>query len=229
MNKVTQYLLQAIQAQAKEKKAQWLENYVKHDVKSYGVGIPEIRKMVKAAEQEYVLSEMPLEAQKVWLTELIKDDYTEPKLATILYLQLFWKMEYPIELLDLVESWLDQEYISDWNVCDWLCVRLLSPLVDEAAEVAVPRLASWADSAYLWKARAALVPFAQCKSMEEHQSVILEISEQLIARKERFCKTAVGWVLRQYSKIDPKFTKDFLQKHEEQVTKEVERNATKYL
>ncbi|HHJ50839.1 MAG TPA: DNA alkylation repair protein, partial [Phaeodactylibacter sp.] len=46
---------------------------------------------------------------------------------------------------------------------------------------------------------------------------------------ERFCKTAVGWVLREYSKVDEEFVLKFLSDFERWTTKEVVRNATKYI
>lgn len=43
-----------------------------------------------------------------------------------------------------------------------------------------------------------------------------------------FCKTAVGWVMRQYSKVDRELVAGFLDKNKEWLTNEVIINATKY-
>lgn len=156
-------------------------------------------------------------------------EYTEPKLAAILFIQLYWKTSKPKETLKLTSNWLDKGFVADWNVCDWLCVRLLSPLIDKYPELAIPKFETWNNSPNLWKARASLVPFAQCKTIGKHQESIFELSEVLIKREERFCKTAVGWVLRQYSKIDDNLVTEFLETHKEWTTKEVVKNATKYI
>jgi 3-methyladenine DNA glycosylase AlkD len=50
----------------------------------------------------------------------------------------------------------------------------------------------------------------------------------LIRRPERFAKTAVGWVLREYSKTDEEFVLNFLSRHVKYTTSEVKRNALKY-
>ncbi|MBU6146450.1 MAG: DNA alkylation repair protein [Paenibacillaceae bacterium] len=50
----------------------------------------------------------------------------------------------------------------------------------------------------------------------------------LIRRDERFCKTAVGWILRVYSKIDRDMVIDFLEHHQQWLTREVVNNAKKY-
>jgi len=66
------------------------------------------------------------------------------------------------------------------------------------------------------------------KSISRHSKTIFSFSEHLIKREERFCKTAVAWVMRQYSKADNELVKTFLEKHEKWLTKEVITNATKY-
>jgi len=72
-------------------------------------------------------------------------------------------------------------------------------------------------------------PICQCKTIDEHKDIVYEFSIELIKRKERFCKTSVGWVLREYSKIDRDFVTAFLTNYEKWATKEVVKNATKYM
>lgn len=228
MNKVAQHIQNNLLAIGDEKKARWLENYVKHSIQSRGVGIPEIRQMVKEAEKSFHVSQKPIQEQFMILNDLIKQPYTEDKLAAILYLQLFGKKIDSEKQLNLISSWFDHYWITDWNVCDWLCVRVITPLVDIASKETIAALTKWNIHENQWKARASLVPFAQCKTMHQHIDKIYLFSVTLIKREERFCKTAVGWVLRQYSKVDPHFVTGFLNEYAEWTTKEVVNNATKY-
>jgi len=229
MNPFAQQIITGIEQLSNPKKAEWQENYVKHNTKAYGVGIPDIRKIVKQAEKEHSLGKLTIESQISVLDDLMKHNYTEPKLAAILYIQLFWKKDFPNQGLDTISNWFDRHWIFDWNICDWLCVRILSPLMDRNPEIIIPVLEAWQNDSYLWKSRAALVPFAQSKSIAKYKELIESISMTLIRREERFCKTAVGWVLRQYSKIDKDFVVKFLSEHENYTTKEVVKNAMKYL
>jgi 3-methyladenine DNA glycosylase AlkD len=210
-------------------KAKWLENYIKHDIKSKGVGIPEIRDIVKDAANDYKLSELETSVQIDLLNDLMASEYTEDKLSAIIYIQLYWSGINEQEKILLISDWFDEELITDWNVCDWLCVRLLTPLIDDWTKETLKELKKWNKNQNQWKARASLVPFAQCKSLDKHKSIIEEFSIELIKRNERFCKTAVGWALREYSKIDPSFVKGFLIEYENWTTKEVVKNATKYI
>ena len=229
MNTFSKHILDTLKSVRNVDKAAWLENYVKHDIKSLGVGIPEIREIVNRTEKEFFLTNKSIPAQIQVINELMKDEYTESKLASIIYLQLYWKEAESDLILELISEWFENKWINDWNVCDWLCVRLISPLIDKAPDNTIEELSKWNSDKYLWKARASLVPFAACKSISRHGKTILSFSELLIKREERFCKTAVGWVMRQYSKTNTEFVADFLEMYKKWLTKEVITNATKYL
>jgi 3-methyladenine DNA glycosylase AlkD len=210
------------------KKAKWLENYIKHDIKSLGVGIPEIRSIIQRVCKQNKLNEFSPADQKIFLDELMKQDYTEYKLAAIIYVRLYLKDTDVKFQLSMISNWFDKNWVSDWNVCDWLCVRLLSPLVDKYPEPTIAELKKWNKDKYLWKARASLVPFAQCKFLKEHLNIVEKFANVLILREERFCKTAVGWVLRETSKSDKKFVVDFLRINKQHTIPEIMKNATKY-
>lgn len=229
MNEFSGQIVKAIREKQDVQKARWLENYVKHDIQSFGVGIPEIREIIKDFEKHKRLSESSIEFQTEFLNDLMAHAYTEPKLAAVLFVQLYWQTKHAGEILTITSGWFNNEWIRDWNVCDWLCVRLLSPVLDKDPLMAVEEFSGWNKSPDLWKARASLVPFAQSKTISNHQVTILQFSTELIKRPERFCKTAVGWVLREYSKTDPAFVKDFLEQFKAWTTKEVISNATKYI
>ena len=158
----------------------------------------------------------------------MKQDYTEAKLAAIIYAQLYLKdSDVKFQLL-IISNWFDKRWFYDWNVCDWLCVRLLTPLVDKYPKQTIVELKKWNKDEYLWKTRASLVPFAQCKTLKEHLKTVNEFSGFLIKREERFCKNAVGWVLREISKSDKNYVEKFLEAHRQFITPEVIKNAQKY-
>ncbi len=229
MKEISIKIQDKILAIGKPEKAKWLENYIKHDIKSKGVGIPDIRNIVKEINKKFKITEKPLKDQVELLTDLMSQEYTEDKLSAILYLQLFWKDKYDKQKIDLISVWFDRNLITDWNVCDWLCVRILTPMIDSSTKKTIAELKKWNKNKNLWKARASLVPFAQCKTISQHKKIIENLSVELVKREERFCKTAVGWVLREYSKIDSDFVEKFLSKNENWTTKEVIRNAKKYI
>lgn len=222
-----QQIQEDLQKKRNIKKAKWLENYVKHNIKSLGVGIPETRLIIQQVYQQNNLKECSFIEHKEILDQLMKQEYAEEKLAAILYAQIFLKDADVKAKLSMISNWFDKKWIYDWNACDWLCVRLLSPLVDNYPDRTIGVLKKWNKEKYIWKSRASLVPFAQCKSLKEHISIVEKFSEVLIRREERFCKTAVGWVLREISKFNKKFVVDFLEASKLHATPEVIKNAKK--
>ena len=56
----------------------------------------------------------------------------------------------------------------------------------------------------------------------------LAIDHQL-GRDEFFINKAIGWSLRDYSKTNPKWVKDFIQKHKDQMNKLSIKEASKYI
>jgi len=202
---------------------------MKGEIPFIGVGTPEIRKLFLDRDRESSFSNLSMNRQVALVNGLMRGNYAEEKLAAILYVQLFWldRMK-PVYLAGLVSDWFDDRYIYDWNTTDWLCVRILTPLVDSGEEEVIWKLKQWNRDPFLWKARASLVPFAQSNSITTHRKVIERFSDTLIRRNERFAKTAVGWVMREYSKHDEEFVLEFLSRHVKHTTSDVKRNALKY-
>ena len=210
-------------------KAEWWNTYMRGVIPFYGVGIPEIRNTLRAMDQKEGLSRLPMNRQVGIVNGLIKGIFAEEKLAAILYLQLFWLEQQRNEfILNLVSDWFDDRYIGDWNTTDWLCVKVLTPMIDSGDREVIRKLGRWSNDPYVWKARASLVPFAQAKTLGQHCTAITRASFLLIRRPERFAKTAVGWVMREYSKIDEEFVLEFLSKNVKYTTAEVKKNALKY-
>ncbi len=212
-----------------QEKAAWWNNYMKGEIPFLGVGTPEIRKLFLDRDRESAFENLSMNKQVALVNGLMRGDYAEEKLAAILYVQLFWmdKMTSSF-LMNLVSDWFDDRYIHDWNTTDWLCVRILTPLVDSGEEEVIWRLKRWNRDPYIWKARASLVPFARASTITEHSKEIERFADTLIRRDERFAKTAVGWVMREYSKHDHEYVLDFLSKHVKYTSSEVKRNALKY-
>jgi 3-methyladenine DNA glycosylase AlkD len=229
MNPYRQQITETLSQKGSPDKAEWWNRYMKGSIPFLGAGLPEIRKYLIDINKREGLESLPLNRQVGLVKSLIRGSYAEEKLAAILFVQLFWlEKQKPAFILDLLTDWFDERHIFDWNTTDWLCVKVLRPMIDSGEEKVVWNLKYWNRDPYLWKARASLVPFAQCENITQYAQVIDQFSDTLIRRKERFAKTAVGWVLREYSKADPEFVLDFLSKHVAYTTYEVKRNALKY-
>jgi 3-methyladenine DNA glycosylase AlkD len=221
--------VESLQKQGKKDKAVWWNTYMKEEIPFLGVGTPEIRNTLLKIDRTGELMELSLNRQVGLVNRLMKGEYAEEKLAAILYMQLFWVGKQKNSLITgMISDWFDERYIFDWNTTDWLCVRILTPLIESDDEKVIWKLKRWNRDPYLWKARASLVPFAQVEHITKYEKEIARFSDILIRRRERFAKTAVGWILREYSKHDVDFVLSFLSRHVKYTTAEIKRNALKY-
>lgn len=214
---------------ADKKTKSWWENYVKHNTKFRGVGIPKIRETLKEWYKEGNIGKLPLNKQLDLALSFFAEKYAEDKLAGILFLQnyLYNKFEWKL-LVEKFEKLFKENYIYDWNICDWFCVRVLGPMIKENGMPCAKAISKWNSAKNVWQARCSVVAFANLTKEKEFISLPLESSSVLIKRDERFAKTAVGWILRELSKSDKKSVINFINKNKNYFSKESLENSIKY-
>jgi 3-methyladenine DNA glycosylase AlkD len=225
-------LRQRLEAEADPQAKAWWENYVKEGSPFLGVKMSVIRSLVEVWHSQEVESELDIDEQLELALELIREDYSEEKLAGILYLQVILipagAVDCPQEI-DRFAEVFDHEGIYDWNICDWFSVKVLGPLIYDQGMLCAEAVSGWRYAENLWQARASLVPFVKVAEDSTYHDLIEESCRVLLARDERFAKSAVAWVLRDISKHDPAFVERVVQDNLELFNKESLRNATKHI
>lgn len=229
MNPYAETFVHELEVRSIPEKADWWNNYMKGAIRFVGISIPEIRKLLLEMNLDVGLDQLPLNQQVGMVNGLMRSGLAEHKLAAVLYLQLFWLSDQKNGfLMNLISDWFSDRYIHDWNTSDLVSVKVLAPLIDSDDEEILWTLKSWNSDPYLWKARASLVPFAKAKNLSAHLKTVDRFSDILIRREERFAKSAVGWVMRECSKLDEEFVLDFLSRHVKFTTWAVKRTALRY-
>jgi 3-methyladenine DNA glycosylase AlkD len=214
---------------ADDQKKLWWENYVKHDTKFRGVGIPDIREKLKEWYQNESVDKLPLNKQLDLALSFFAEEYSEDKIVGILFLQIYLydKFDYRV-LLPKFEKIFKKKYIYDWNICDWFCVRVLGAMIKQNGLPCAKAITKWNTAKNVWQARCSVVAFANLAKENKYTSLLLESSQKLITREERFAKTAVGWILREISKTDEKIVVDFIVEYKNHFSKESLENSIKY-
>lgn len=216
-------------ANSSKKKKEWWEKYLRNSISFIGVGIPEIRSLLKTWYNDNHIESLSLDIQLSIAKKFIEKTFTEDKLAGILFIQLFLlSRENYKSIVFLIEELFAEEKIFDWNTCDWMCVRLLTPIIENKDVECVKIISSWKNSEFLWIARASAVSFAQVKEKKYYMKIIDEINKSLIKRDERFAKTSVGWLLREIAREDKIYVEKFINNHIRYFTKETINNSMKY-
>ena len=215
---------------AVEKTRLWWEKYMKRVIPFRGVGIPQNRELLEQWRREHSLDEWSLEEQLEIALGFFREKMAEDKLAGVLYLQnyLYDKLAWQ-DLLQRYEELYQAELIFDWNICDWFSVRVLGPTIKMHGFDCGAAIADWRSAEYLWRARSSVVPFVNLASESQYYPLIEKSCTTLIKRDERFAKTAVGWILRDISKHDEKYSLSFIQDHLTFFSRESLKNALKYM
>jgi 3-methyladenine DNA glycosylase AlkD len=143
---------------------EWWTKYLRGAASFRGVKMEDIRIAVHTWFMEEQLGEyLSVAQQKHLALMLLEEDHTEDKLAGVLFLQeiilpegaLDWPSELPRFARLFVEG-----YIRDWSICDWFCVKVLGPLVEQQGESCARAISEWREADSVWQRRASVVAFA---------------------------------------------------------------------
>ena len=144
-------------------------------------------------------------------------------LQIYLYDKIHWEL-----LVSRFDEVFSKGYIYDWNVCDWFCVRALGPMIKRNGMLCAKAISAWRSKNNVWQARCSLVAFANLAKENQYTPLLVRSSSILVKREERFLKTAVGWILRELSKIDKDLVVAFIKANRQYFSKESLENSIKY-
>jgi 3-methyladenine DNA glycosylase AlkD len=217
-------LLELLRGRSSQSTADWWNRYLKGAIEFIGVPMDGIRRSVRTWIE--VVPETEREAAAL---ALLEHPVAEMKLAGILVLQehLLPSGADSKTLLSDLATRFDAGDIADWNTTDWLCVRVLGPLVARDGMTTARLIASWVDAPTLWRRRAGVVAFVDVvtNADDELRRLVLDACSTLVRDDARFAQTAVGWVMRSISAADPRAAADFLRANAERMSREAVRMA----
>ena len=217
---------------------EWWTKYLKGNASFRGVKMVDVRKAVHAWFKEERLGELLSVGQQEDLAlMLLEVNCTEDKLAGVLFLQeillpagaLDWRSDLP-----RFARLFDQEHIRDWNVCDWFCVKVLGPLVEQQGEACARAISGWREADGVWRRRASVVAFANLARQGDRNfpgftEMVLDNCSRDLGSQERFAQTGVGWVLRELSRSEEGRVVSFVEANLDRFSREGLKNAIKYL
>jgi len=199
---------------------EWWEAYLKHEAKFLGLRMLDIQSILHKWYFELRSdSELSFEEQKELALSLFREEYSEEKIAGIVFLReillpagaIDWHTDLPRFAELFTEGW-----ISDWNICDWFCVKVLGPLVEQQGEDCARAISEWRKASNMWQQRAAGVAFVNLAPKGNDNfpgfvDMLLEICTETVRHQERFSQTGTGWVLRELSNADVKQVEIFIE------------------
>lgn len=115
------------------------------------------------------------------------------------------------QLIELYEFMIVNK--SWWDSVDYIAVNLVGPFLQKFPERISGLTEKWMDSGNMWLQRTCILFQLKYKSNTD-----TELLERFIIRlmdsKEFFIRKAIGWALREYSKTNPEYVKEFVLTHQ---------------
>ena len=208
----------------------WFENYTKHAIRYRGVKTPEIARIIAEWRRETGVDKWPPRAGLDLASDLTRQQLCEDKFAGILFLQKYVLKQFGATvLLDAMDDLIADGAIWDWSTNDWLCARVLAPVLRRDGAPAVGRVAEWSGSENMWQRRSSAVALRGVAQQVEFHPHIAEAVARLIPERERFIQTGAGWLIADLSRHAPEFAATLVEQHFEDLSVEVVRRHLKRL
>ena len=169
------------------------DKFFKSDIKSYGISIATIRRIIKEVLSKPVKNSEIVAASQ----ELVKSEIFEEKIAGIILLGYELKRNRK-EFFDfsVIEEMFDDGYIDNWALCDTLATDVITLLI-EIRPVYISKIMDWINSENPWKRRATIVSIIKAKKLNNKKEFINEILQVLKSENDYFVKKALNWLRRE--------------------------------
>lgn len=181
--------------------------YMKSEMPSLGVRVPEVRRIVRAAAAD--LPPASLEELKSAVMALWRGaTWREERYAAIDLTGLRLAAG-ELSMLPLYEEIIRSG--AWWDLVDGVSHRLCALLQAHRAELA-PVLRGWSTDPDFWIRRAAITAQLGAKSATD-PALLADVIEANLSDPEFFIRKAIGWALRDYAATDPGWVRAFVQRH----------------
>jgi 3-methyladenine DNA glycosylase AlkD len=223
INDLVQSIRSTLRSAGDAERARGAQAYMKSDMPSLGVRVPEVRRIVKAAAKEFPVSS-PANLRSAVLKMWREAEAREERYAAIDLTGLRMVKE-DLDMLPVYEEIIRTG--AWWDLVDGVSHRICALLLAHR-ETMRPLLLQWAEDHDMWIRRAAITAQLGAKTKTDPQLLAAVITANL-ADKEFFIRKAIGWVLREYSKTEPDWVGGFVAEHVSALSPLSIREATRLL
>lgn len=209
MNELIDYLQEALTEKADPEKAEGMAAYLKTEMPFYGVQKPEqkmLYRKLKPMLKELVQTEQDYRDVVLQLWQL---PHREEK-YTAIFVARHCKAWIQPSCLDLYEQLLREG--AWWDFVDEICINLVGQLHRNHRDEIQPIMDQWIQDPDFWIRRSAILCQLKHKDQTDTE-VLFRYCLTCMDETEFFIRKAIGWALREYSKIAPDTVASFLTEH----------------
>lgn len=218
-NMEAQMLLKELQNLANADDARAMKAYMRSRFEFLGVKTPARRKAAKAFFKKHGGADIDWRfVRQAW-----EHPFREMQYAALDYLETRKNLLRPGDLPQLkklaqTKSW--------WDTIDFLD-RLAGGIIAGFPETR-PVILQWSRDEDIWLRRLA-IDHQLLRKDQTDQHLLEQILVNNLSQTEFFINKAIGWVLRDYSKTNPEWVKNFIRQHHGKMAPLSIREASKYL
>jgi 3-methyladenine DNA glycosylase AlkD len=201
------------------------KRYLKSDLEFLGVGVPDLRRVVKAA----VRARPGLDPGQMvaWAVALWREPVHERRAAAVEILTLA-APRLPASDLPVVERLLRES--RTWAYVDALAGNVAGEIALRDPAGAWPRVDAWAVDEDFWLRRSALLALLRgVRAGAPELARFTRYAEPMLTEKEFFVRKAIGWVLREISRRDPAWVTGWTAGHLAEMSGVTFREAVRHL
>ncbi len=195
-------------AAANQKKSLQMSKYMKNLFDYYGIQAPLRREISRRFIREEGIpekNELNNVIEKLWSVPQRECQYFGMELAAR-YIKKTERKDIEIfQWMILHKSW--------WDTVDFIAVNLVGNYFLQFPEKSYPLMEKWLSSKNIWLQRSTLIFQLKYKNNTDRDL----LTNQILALKDHkvfFIKKAIGWALREYSKTNPEWVKEFVEQTE---------------
>lgn len=186
--------------------------YMKSEMPSLGVRVPEVRRIIKAAAKE--LPPASLAELQSAVLELWRDARWREERYAAIDLTGLRLAAGELGMLPLYEEIIRSG--AWWDLVDGVS-RRLGELLQTHREDMSPVLLRWSTDPDFWIRRAAITAQLGAGSATD-RALLAGVIEANLADSEFFIRKAIGWALRDFSASDPEWVRAFVRQHWKQLS-----------
>ena len=180
------------------------------DLRFYNVGTARMRALAKSVYRAN-RDRWSIDDALRFAEPLVRDPYLDVKSVGIEVVALF-RRELRPPLLPIFKRWLRDGYSSNWATTDAICGYLIGPLL-VCHPSAASRVAAWAGDPNMWVRRASAVSLIPSVRKGMALDLAYAVARRLHSDPEDLIQKAVGWMLREAGKTDPKRLERYLRRN----------------
>jgi len=184
-----------------------MKAYMKNKFEYLGIKSPERRELSKPFLSRNSLPPIA----DLWF--IVQDLWSQPEREFQYFaMELFSKYHKAVE-----KEWIDHyEFLitnkSWWDTVDFIAATLVGLYFKKYPEQIQPITSKWMEFGNIWLQRSCLIFQLKYKNDTDNQ-LLSSFIIPLTGSKEFFIAKAIGWALREYSKSNPDWVLDFVNKH----------------